>query len=165
MHQYKHFQGIFKAFPYLSFIAILNGCVVLLPLIEQPKKQDAKPQQEVTLTRKLPRPPQVPREQRQLALFVRQLRDPQDVVRVNAATSLGLMGTKAKPAVPTLIAALQDKHKRVRRASAQALGKIGAREAIAPLKLRLRDSDKWVAHSASVALKKLETRTDYYTGI
>ena len=46
-------------------------------------------------------------------------------VRSKVAAALGKLGESAHEAVPALIVALQDKDKRVRRRTAEALGRIG----------------------------------------
>ena len=59
--------------------------------------------------------------------LIRQMKDPDDSVRIKAAHALGRLGPKAKAAVPALIETLNDKKPRytVRVAAAQALAEIG----------------------------------------
>jgi HEAT repeat protein len=60
-----------------------------------------------------------------VSLWVHQLGSRDSVKRVEAATALGEMGSRAKAAVPGLSAALEDEHPDVRREAAFALGAIG----------------------------------------
>lgn len=61
-----------------------------------------------------------------------------------------------QPAVPGLVKALFDHNKAVRRASAKALGKIGSKRAINPLRVAIKDSDEGVRKFAQQALDRLE---------
>jgi HEAT repeat protein len=87
--------------------------------------------------------------------LIRQLNSDKPVDRAHAAYWLGEMSQGAVPAVPTLITALQDSNNWVRRASAKALGKIGDRRALEPLKALKKDKDKFVAETASNAVRNL----------
>jgi HEAT repeat protein len=83
------------------------------------------------------------------------LEDVDAAARVRAASSLSSLGKHARSAVPALIRALKDSNAAVRRAAAEALGRIGrpeAREAIAPLVETLQDSDAKVREEAAGAL-------------
>jgi HEAT repeat protein len=61
--------------------------------------------------------------------------------------------------VPNLIVALRDRSPDVRRASAQALGKMesAARKAAPALKAACRDEDRSVAEAAGEALKQIQS--------
>lgn len=89
--------------------------------------------------------------------LVANLSHPRAAVRVNAATDLGALGSKARPAIPALVSTLKDQSYWVRRASAKALGKIGSPSAVGPLREALRDRDKYVAQSAAGALRQIGT--------
>lgn len=72
-----------------------------------------------------------------------------------AATTLGKLGSDAKPAVPTLMEALKtDKSLMVRRAAAKAIGMIGpeARSSASSLILTLKDEDNELRRAAATAL-------------
>ena len=85
-----------------------------------------------------------------------QLQSAEAVNRAHAAYWLGELGANSQTAVPQLIVALADGDKWVRRASAKALGKIGDRAAVVPLRVAARDKDPFVAESAKRALKGLK---------
>ena len=89
--------------------------------------------------------------------YIKELSDKSATKRTSAASYLGMMGEKAAPAVPALVAALQDSERFVRRAAARSLGKIGAPALGAKEALRqaTRDRDEYVAHTAKLALEKL----------
>lgn len=77
-------------------------------------------------------PPRVARPwvgKRTLAALVGALADRQPKVRAEAAHTLGLLGSGAKPAVPALARALKDEAASVREAAKQSLRKIDRREA------------------------------------
>ncbi|QGZ89549.1 hypothetical protein GQR42_08210 [Microcystis aeruginosa FD4] len=74
------------------------------------------------------------------------------VVRRYAAEALVRIG---QPSVEPLIAALKDEDVVVRRAAAEALGKIGGELAIEPLVAVLKDEDVDVRRSATEALGKI----------
>lgn len=61
------------------------------------------------------------------------------------------------PAVPGLVRALFDNNKAVRRASAKALGKIGAERAINPLQVAAKDSDPAVRKFALQAIERIKS--------
>ena len=117
-------------------------------------------------------------------LYMRQLKDPDDGVRENAATKLGeledgsatedliqlltdqdegvrcaaaeaLGKLKSEPALKSLVRALGDKDPDVCAAAAEALGCIGLAEAVGPLIERLDHSDRYVRASAAKALGAL----------
>jgi HEAT repeat protein len=77
-------------------------------------------------------------------------------VRQNAAHALGDIGPAAQPAVKDLVALLNDREWQVRRAAAYALGRIGSREAEAPLKAARKDSNESVRDAAKTSLKQLK---------
>ncbi len=88
--------------------------------------------------------------------LISQLGHSNDVVRTHAATDLGMLGSKAQRAVVPLSNALErDSSKWVRRAAVKALAKIGTPDVLGPLTLALHDSNKYVAHSAKQALRRL----------
>lgn len=89
--------------------------------------------------------------------FVVQLTNKEPAVRTTAATSLGMLGRRAVPAVPALVKALSDPSKNVRRAAARSLGKIKSPDAVDPLIASLRDRDKYVARTAALALRNIGT--------
>jgi len=95
----------------------------------------------------------------QLRSLIDNLHSEDDVVRVHAATDLGALGKAASPAVPTLSAVvLQDSSKWVRRSAVKALARIGDRRGIPALERASRDRDRYVAHSANRALRRLRAR-------
>jgi HEAT repeat protein len=73
------------------------------------------------------------------------------VATISALIAIGL------PAVPGLIRALFDENAAVRRASAKALGKIGCKDAINPLKVAVKDTDAGARRMAEEALSRLES--------
>lgn len=81
------------------------------------------------------------------------LRDDDMYLRMAITAALISIG---QPAVSGLVRALFDQKAAVRRASAKALGKIGAKEAINALKVAVKDSDPGVSKFASEALARLE---------
>ena len=77
-----------------------------------------------------------------LALGQRRPRDPgagveENAVARNAARALGKLGPTAEPAIPELLATLEDEDHGLREAAARALGELRALEAVAPLRRRL----------------------------
>jgi len=76
--------------------------------------------------------------------------------RTCAATDLGSLRSNKNELLSYLAFALRnDESKWVRRAAAKSLGKLRLTAAIAPLTEALKDSDRWVAHSAANALAAL----------
>ncbi len=76
------------------------------------------------------------------ALGQRRPRDPgagveENAVARNAARALGKLGAAAAPAIPDLLAALEDGDHGLREAAARALGELRAVEAVEPLRRRL----------------------------
>lgn len=87
------------------------------------------------------------------------LEDDNPNIRAATAEALGALGTDAKSSVPLLISRLKDdKDGYVRRASADALARIGVRdqEVLSALKKSLCDGDKRVQVEAAVALATLD---------
>lgn len=82
------------------------------------------------------------------------LQNPDEVVRLNAASALGSMGNVAKAAIPDLIVTLKDSNSIVRSSAASALGGIGieAKAAIPALSTALQDEDKSVRFIAASTL-------------
>lgn len=83
--------------------------------------------------------PQEPRQPANLSEALRLLdaQDPRQ--RALSAKTLGRQGEDARPAVPHLVARLEDPDPMVRSVAAAALGRIGAAEAVAPLTRALTD--------------------------
>ncbi len=77
--------------------------------------------------------------------------------KASAARTLGLMGERAKPALPTLVEALADPDPNVRQAVAEAIGRIGkaAREAAPVLAGLLKDQDADVRYYTAKALGRI----------
>jgi hypothetical protein len=95
----------------------------------------------------------------QLKTLIENLYSSKDVVRVHAASDLGALGAAASPAVPTLNSVLiKDPSKWVRRSAAKALARIGDKRGIPALERAGRDRDRYVAHSANRALRRLKRR-------
>lgn len=91
--------------------------------------------------------------------LISQLADKEPAVRTGAATDLGSFGAAAESAVEPLAKAVrQDPSEWVRRAAVKSLAKIGTPGVVEPLRLALNDRNKWVAHSATNALRKLGYR-------
>jgi HEAT repeat protein len=67
-------------------------------------------------------------------------------------------GAAGAPAVPTLIQALGDSDRDVRRAAAEALGKLGDPQAVPALIQALGDSDRAVRRAAQQAIQQIETK-------
>lgn len=88
-----------------------------------------------------------------LPTLLQALRADDMFLRMAVTGALIQIGT---PAVPGLVRALFDNNKAVRRASAKALGKIGAERAIAPLQVALNDSDEGVRRLSAQALERIE---------
>ena len=96
------------------------------------------------------------------------LADPEAMVRLHAATALGMFGPAAGAAVGPLIARLKDDEKGadsrsvvyVRAAAARALGKIGpgAKEAVPMLSSLTTSRDRYTQMDAVVALWRIERR-------
>ena len=76
-------------------------------------------------------------------------------VKVIAAHTLGLFGTKAKSAIPALSSLIQDGNADIRFAAAQALGEIGTEAVVPALTKALQDKDENVRVSAVTALQQI----------
>lgn len=86
------------------------------------------------------------------------LRDPEQVVRIHAATVLGAMGDDAEPAVPVLIDMLRNGTTKDRRLAALTLGEIGpgAADAVPDLFAAAGTDDEELAELASWALEEID---------
>lgn len=83
-----------------------------------------------------------------------QLNDPESEIQIAARKSIILIG---KPAIPSLISALETNNKAlVRRHAAVALGEIGTADVINPLLSALEDEDPDVFEEAAIALGKID---------
>jgi HEAT repeat protein len=84
----------------------------------------------------------------------------EETVRAKAAESLGLIGEVSEPVVAALMTALTDRGPRVRKAAADALGRLRPEEAAVrdALKRAMEDVDKGVCVRVGVALRKVEGR-------
>jgi len=76
-------------------------------------------------------------------------------VKVIAAHTLGLLGTKAKTAIPALSGLIRDENSDIRFAAAQALGEIGTEAIVPALTQALQDKDENVRVSAAVAFQQI----------
>jgi len=83
------------------------------------------------------------------------IQSPDQTVRLDAISSLGCLGRKAKRAVPILVEALKDDSVAVRKLAALALGEIGSRASIRPLRDVLQDDDAAVRRCAALALMSM----------
>jgi len=86
--------------------------------------------------------------------LIRELKDPDEIVRSTAAGTLG--HRKSKKAVESLILALKDNHVYVRHGAAWALGEIKSEQAIDALRLALNDKDEITRGKAAEALGKIQ---------
>lgn len=89
-------------------------------------------------------------------VLIESLTDPAAVMRSEAAS--GLAQVNYPPAIPHLILASRDTSVDVRKATVNALGKIGDASAISPLKAAMNDPENVVQVLAKVALGQLERR-------
>ena len=133
----------------------LNGCFLMLPLIESDRAKKSRADEENAVPRSimargLPKSDPVRKH-------LLQLDSADAAARTRAATSLGDLGPSARPALPRLILALRDDSKNVRRAAVKALEKVGGPEIEAPLIDKLRDRDKYVRESAANVLRRRGT--------
>lgn len=85
--------------------------------------------------------------------LIRELKDPDEMVRSSAAGALGQR--KAEVAVGALIGALKDNHVYVRHGAAWALGEIKSETAVDALKEALNDEDEITRGKAAEALGKI----------
>ena len=91
----------------------------------------------------------------------RVLDDKTELVRRQAAESLGRQGSRARPAVGKLCEALADAKEFIRQQAAEALGRIGpaAHKAVPALTQALSDPVKYVRWQTAVALGRDRPRT------
>ena len=101
----------------------------------------------------------VKQENQEVAKLMKLLNAKSDAVRTNASTDLGMLGSKASNAVPTLEGlAKNDPSKWVRRSAVKSLYKIGSPSSLAVLKeVSKDDSNMFVRESASNALAKMQS--------
>jgi HEAT repeat protein len=94
--------------------------------------------------------------------WIENLHDPDQVVRIHAATMLGAMGAAAVAAVPALIDMLQDGDNHDRKLAALTLGEIGpvAQDAIPALFAAVDDEEEGVAEMAEAALEAIDRVDD-----
>jgi len=151
----------------IPLLISLSGCAVFVPFVE-PDEEVKKPSpvREVNchhnsahkskFIRQVPQNKFVKRPSR-LEQLKQKLNSADSTTRAHAAFWIGEMKNNAHPAIPLLISRLQDDDNAwVRRASAKALGKIGAKEALPALYQAKNDTNKYVAHSATNAITALE---------
>jgi HEAT repeat protein len=84
-------------------------------------------------------------------------RDPDPLVRLEAAKAVAGIDPKNKTAIPLLVAALKDRNGKVRRRGAECLGDLGprARSAVADLVQTVKDPDPTVSWAAIDALGQI----------
>jgi hypothetical protein len=148
--------------------AALNGCAAFLPLVEPDaigRGESAiisAPPKTISLTRGVPGrtgPRKMSKDERRLAKWVKQLETGSEVERTHAAFWIGEQRQAATHTLPLLSSkAVNDQSAWVRRACVKALGKVGGVASVPPLKRALRDSNKWVAHSAANVLRRMPYR-------
>jgi HEAT repeat protein len=83
------------------------------------------------------------------------LNDESGITRHRAAEALARIGSSAGSALDSLAARLEDPEPPVRKAAAEALGRIGAGPAAGPLQARLRDQVSDVRQAAAESLGRL----------
>jgi len=122
------------------FLAVRDCCLV--------KRAESKIPEFVLeeLTRKARLDPaelSLAQEKRRIRLLISELSAPEREYRFRAAQDLGRYGSKARIAIPNLIATLENKHDslEVRQAAAKTLGQIAARETVPTLIETLKDKD------------------------
>lgn len=93
-----------------------------------------------------------PYQGRSVADLERMLADSKSSVQAQGAFGLGLLGEKAKPAVPALVRALGSPDTLVRQQAASSLGQIGDVEAVPALVSALGDKEWTIRRQAAVAL-------------
>lgn len=139
---------------------LFQGCVVFVPLIEEdPFSTQVEVPSSPLPSSSYRRTVKVSRTLRpsKVDKLIRSLQTGDSAARTNAATTLSYMQPIESRAVDALIQALSDTSKNVRRAAVKALGRLKAKRAVPHLAVALRDRDKYVAHSAKGALKKIGT--------
>jgi HEAT repeat protein len=99
--------------------------------------------------------------------WLRQLKDPDVVLRRQACRELGNMPAEAARATPALIEALRDENGHVRHDAAAALGKLGpaAHEAVPVLVAALGDKEKSTRAAVAAALKKIDAEAAARAGV
>jgi len=106
----------------------------------------------------LSRDPKAPPASKQpLSAWVEELRNPKPAVRAQAALALAELGSAAREAEPSIVAALKDKDPEVRYAAVLALMASGAESpaAVGGLALALQDPAWFVRYPATLALERL----------
>ena len=93
-----------------------------------------------------------PYEGRSVADLERMLADPKPSVQAQGAFGLGLLGDKAKPAVPALTKALGSPDTLVRQQAALSLGQIGDAGAVPALVTALGDKEWTIRRQVAAAL-------------
>jgi HEAT repeat protein len=98
-----------------------------------------------------------PYEGKSVAELTKMLQSDDSIKQVQGAFGLSQLGSQAKDAAPTLVAALSSSHASVREHAALALGSISpeANVAVPALANALRDSEVTVRRQAAIALGKL----------
>jgi len=81
-------------------------------------------------------------------------------MRMWTAQALGRIGPDAKEAVPELAAALKDQESTVRLHAAEALGEIGAKDALAPLQEALKHADDELREVLVKSIEKVKTGSE-----
>lgn len=100
------------------------------------------------------------REAESVAISVlrRGLTDPEDGVRLCAASGLGVIQDRPKEVIPALVQAMQDASWRVRAQATSSLGKLNhpTADMVAALKQACRDEDAKVRQAATNALNRIQ---------
>ncbi|MBW4470560.1 MAG: HEAT repeat domain-containing protein [Stenomitos rutilans HA7619-LM2] len=97
-------------------------------------------------------------DEKPCSLLVAALTDPEALIRTEAAAALGQVNYPV--AVPHLILAVQDADLDVRKAAINALGKIGDRSALEPLRSLLTDEQEVVRVLAKLAIAQIERQSE-----
>ncbi|MDO8872843.1 MAG: HEAT repeat domain-containing protein [Methanoregula sp.] len=98
-------------------------------------------------------PSDIPAE-KSVEQLIRELKDPNEIVRSTAAGTLG--HRKSEKTIEPLILALKDNHVWVRHGAAWALGEIRSETAVNALRLALNDEDGITRDKAAEALGKIQ---------
>jgi HEAT repeat protein len=95
---------------------------------------------------------------RNITHFIADLQDPDQIVRIHAATILGSVGEDAEAAVPALIKLLKNGDIYDRKLAAMTLGEIGpaAEDAIPALLAAIDVEDEGLAEMAEEALEEID---------
>ena len=93
-----------------------------------------------------------------IVTLIADLQDPDQIIRIHAATVLGSMGEDAEAAVPALIEMLKTGNIHDRKLAALTLGEIGpaAEEALPALFAVVDDDDDGLAEMAEEALEQID---------